>query len=571
MLGTAAKPQPADFTYIGRGVLSTLDPAAMSWQQDIRMALCVWEGLCYYDPETIEPNPGCAFPPKVSEDRRTYTFKIRPEARWSNGDPVTAHDFQYAWRRAFEPGTAGDYAFFFDLIKGVKEYTAWRIEEVERIGAVEDVQEKCRARDKHLAAADRWFEEKVGIEVLDERTLRVRLVRPIPYFLDLCAFSTFLPVHRETLEQFKIVSDNGLVYYDEQWTKPYNAVYNGPFVMTEWKFKQHVLLKKNPYWWNKDAVKLETIKEIEVEDANTAWLLYSGGNADWLSYVDTIYAPKLIEQSCSPFDIALNKSGEQRNDIHVFPAFGTYFYNFNCTDTLPGGGENPFTDSRVRQAFTMAVDKQQLVDQVVRRGNQTANTFVPPNTIKGYPEVNGLPEDPQRARALLAEAGYPDGEGFPEVVVLINNGFRHGEIAQAIVNMWEQNLGVTGRVEGMEGKTFLQRKKQVDYVICRASWYGDYADPTTFLEMFETGNGNNDSGYSDPKYDRMLEEARTEIDPQKRLRLLAEAETYLVNEGLPLLPLFYYVNIYAFDPDRVQNLYLTPRSMTMQYPIEVGK
>ncbi len=563
--------EKADFTFINRGTISTLDPAAMSWMQDIRMALTIWEGLCTYDPETTEPIPGSAFAPRISDDQRTYTFRIRPEARWSNGDPVTSHDFAYGWRRALEPGTAGDYAFFFDLVEGVKPYAAWRNQEIRHLGKISDPGEKRAARDAHLAEADRRFDETVGIVAVDDKTLRVQLVRPVPYFLDLCAFSTFLPVHRASIDRFKIVSDEGLIYYDEQWVKPYNAFHNGPFQMTEWKFKQHILLKKNPYYWNRDIVKLNTMKELEVEDANTAWLLYSGGSVDWLSYVQTVYAPKLIALSGSPLEIALNRKGTQRHDVHVIPAFGTYFYNFNCTGALPGGKPNPFTDIRVRQAFTMAVDKQKLLDQVVRQGNQAATTFIPPGTIRGYPEVTGLPYDPRQARRLFTQAGYPGGKGFPEVVILYNTGFQHGEIGQAIIGMWEQVLGIRGRIEGKEGKTFLEDKKRVNYVVCRAGWYGDYADPTTFLEMFQSDNGNNDSGYRDPVYDQMLVDAEREMDPQRRLERLAEIERYLVNDALPLLPLYYEVNVCAFDPDRIKHLYMTPRLMTMLHVVEVLK
>lgn len=565
------KHERADFTFINRGSITTLDPAAMSWMQDIRLALTVWEGLSTYHPETTEPIPGCAFEPQISEDKRTYTFQIQPNARWHNGDPVTAHDFVYAWRRAFEPGTAADYAFFFDHIDGVKQYTAWRIEETTRIGEIVDIAKKQAERDAHLAEANDRFGKTVGIKALDDNTLQVRLVRPVAYFLDLTAFSIFLPVHRSSAEAFKSIGDNGLIYYNEQWAKPEHTLYNGPFYINEWKFKRHMRLPANPYYWDADAIKLKSIEMLDVDDPNTCWLMYAGGQVDWVSSLDMNYAPKLISSSASPFDIAFNKTGTERNDIHAFPAYGTYFYNFNCTEKLPDGTPNPFLDIRVRQAFTMAVDKQQLVDQVVRRGNTIATAFVPPGSLAGYPQVEGLPYDPQRARQLLAEAGYPDGRGFPEAVVLFNTGSTHGDIAQAIVGMWERALGVSGRVEGKEVKTFREDKKNVNYVICRASWYGDYGDPTTFLDMFVTGNGNNDSGFSDPKYDAILEEAEKEADPQKRLDMLADAETYLINDGLPLLPLYHYVNVFAFDPDRIRNLHLTPRMMTMMKVIEVTK
>jgi oligopeptide transport system substrate-binding protein len=566
---SAAPQQPADFSFINRGSITTLDPAGMSWMQDIRLALTIWEGLYTYHPQTTDPIPGCAFAPEISEDKRTYTFRIRLEARWNNGDPVTAGDFVYAWRRAIEPGTAADYAFFFDRIEGVKEYFGWRTREIERIGQVGDPGEKRKARDAHLAEADRRFKTDVGIVALDEKTLRVRLVRPVPYFLDLCAFSVFLPVHAVSLDKYRIVSDTGLIYYDEQWVKPENALYNGPFYMTSWQFKRTIRLAKNPHYWGRDTVKLNSVEIIDAEDNNTAWLLYSSGRVDWISELTTVYTPKLIEASGSPLANALNKTGTERHDIHAFPAFGTYFYNFNCKDRLPDGRANPFRDHRVRQAFTMAVNRQSLVDQVLRQGNPPTSTLIPAGSIPGYPPVTGLPDDPARARALLAEAGYPEGRGFPEVVILFNTEFRHGDIAQAVAAMWERELGVRARTTGKEIKTFAQDKKKVNFMICRASWYGDYGDPTTFLDMFMTGNGNNDSGYSDATYDRMLREADVELDPQTRMQKLAAAENYLMTEGLPLVSLYTYVNVFAFNPDRVKNLYLTPRMMTMLHAVEV--
>ncbi|MFQ6048751.1 MAG: peptide ABC transporter substrate-binding protein, partial [Phycisphaerae bacterium] len=393
------------------------------------------------------------------------------------------------------------------------------------------------------------------------------------YFLDLVAFSVFLPVHAASLERFKVIGDTGLIYYDEQWAKPGNTHYNGPFMIQQWRFKRSIRLRKNPYYWDRSAVKLQTIEIIDVADANTAWLMYESGRVDWLSDLTTDFAPELIAMSRSPLPGALNShtANARRNDVHVFPAFGTYFYNFNCTERLPDGRPNPFRDRRLRQAFTQAVDRQELVRRVVRLGNRPATAFIPPGSIPGYPAVRGLGYDVARARRLLAEAGYPDGRGLPEITILFNSDRAHSRIAQAVAAMWQRNLGVRVRMQAKEGKVFREDKANVRFMICRAGWYGDYGDPTTFLDVFRTGNGNNDSGFADPYYDRLLDQAERQPTPAARLARLAEAERYLVNQALPLLPLYHYVNIFAFDPQRVQNIYLTPRMMTMLKYVQVRR
>ena len=587
VLSVSFEPQPrAEFVFVNRGTIKTLDPAAMSWMQDIRLALTIWEGLTTYDPQTTKPIPGAARQPEISDDRLTYTFRLRPEARWSNGDAVTAHDFACAWRRAVEPGTAADYAFMFNHIDGVEAYCAWRNAEIERLGALRGAEQRA-ARDAHLAEADRRWADTVGLKVLGPRTLRVRLRQPVAYFLDLCAFSIFLPVHHASIQRFRTVSPEGLIYYDQQWTKPVNTHHNGPFAMTAWTFKRSIRLKRNPHYWDRANVRLATAEMLSVPDANTAWLMYEAGTVDWLSDLSMDYASRLIKESVSPLPGATNGPGsypgtpKARRDVHAFPAFGTYFYNFNCEPALPDGQPNPWIDPRVRQAFTMAVDKQALVDRVTRKGELPATAFIPPGSIAGYPSVTGLPYDPDRARALMAEAGWRDTDGdgvldrdgrrFPEVVVLFNTGFNHDRIAEAIGQMWREQLGVTTSIKGYDVKTFADYKKRAEYIICRASWFGDYGDPTTFLDMFQSDNGNNDSHYRDAKYDAMLVAAERQPTPELRMQKLAEAETYLVNEGLPLLPLYYYVNAFAFDPDRVRHLYLTPRMMTMLKPVEVRR
>jgi len=606
---TASRDRPAAFTYANRGDVVCLDIAQMTYVQDMRIARALWEGLCGYAPDGTTVVEGAAyFPPEVSADGRTYTFHIRPEARWSNGDPVTAHDFAYAWRRAIEPGTAGDYSFLFrDNIEGAREYWAWRMTAVstltpmrklargqpvdadeglrlrlyvpaERAGAVyeglperpddgaSDAEKAGREEawsvrcgellrlgaayweglaDRLLAAHRAEMEERyarVGWQVLDDHTLRVRLRRRTPYFPDLCAFATLFPVHRVSLHRLWSMTPEGLCIYDTQWPKPdYHRggypglVGNGPYRMREWKFKRYILLEKNPYYWDADRVRIPTVKIVAYESPNTAFLAYERGQVDWLAEVGGDFTPELIGQ---------HRAG-LRPDIQTSDAFGTSYYTINCRPRLADGSPNPFADRRVRVAFALALDKKAIVESVVKCGNRVAATFVPPDSVPGYRGPAGLGYDPARARMLLAEAGWPGGRGFPTVELLTGIGSDYQKNAEATAKMWQDQLGVRCKLRVLEARAFRDAVKQGRFMLARVGWYGDYLDPLTFLDMLQTGNGNNDAKWSDPRYDDLLEQAARASDPQERLRILARAEALAMEEELPFLPVYHYVHVSA--------------------------
>lgn len=550
----------ADLRVIDAVSIATLDPAQMSWLQDIRVAFQLYEGLYVPNTRGTGVAPGCAIE-LPSAGKTTLRFQIIPGARWSNGDSVTADDFIFAWRRAVEPGTARDYAFFFNLIRGIREYVDWRNSEIARIGMLPQTQRAAAAAD-HRAEAERRFAQ-TGIIREDDRTIRLELVRPIAYFRSLLAGQAFLPLHRRTVEQFERWSDSGLVFFDPHWCKPGNTVYNGAYILADWTFKRGLLLTKNPAYRDAKSVTLNTVEWLDVASVDTAWLMYATGRADWLLSLEAGFAPELIQQSDSPLPGALNHSGRKRDDVHAFPAFGTYFYNFNCMPRLPDGVPNPFADPRVRLAFSMAVDREALVTQVTRRDEPPATALIPPNTIAGYPRVQGASLDLRRAEKLLAEAGYPGGRGFPEVTLLFNNEANHGLIAQSVAAMWSQSLGVPVRLLGKEAQSYREDKKQHHFMIARASWYGDYDDPTTFLDVFRSDNGNNDSAFIDLEYDRMLVAADGIVDPAERMNRLADCERYLFTQTMPAVPLFHYVNIYAFDPHRLSGVSLSPRLLPL--------
>jgi len=617
LLGLSKHEPRADLTMVNRGDINTLDPARMSWLQDIRIATAIWEGLTSYHPQTTEPIEGVALlPPQISQDGTRYVFTLRPEARWSNGEPVTAHDFVYAWRRAIEPGTAGDYAFLLtDNIVGAQAYLRWRSSAVRCLTALRDLangkpialadarhlakyvsapelaqalaaaqaehddpatppaerwQRKCKRliakgrttwRERawtflarHLEAMEERFAQ-VGIRALSDHQLEVRLTRPLPYFLELCAFSTFLPVHRASAERLRSMTPEGLWVYDPQWTKPdYHAngypglITNGPFRLAEWRFKRWLLLEKNPFYWAKQQVRSERIKVVGYDHAATAFMAFDRGQVDWLTDLSVDFAPELV---------AAAQAG-RRNDIHSCMAYGTYFYNFNCQQRLPDGRLNPFRDKRVRMAFNLAVDKRALVDSVIKLGNPVATSLVPPGAIAGYEPPRGPEYDPQKARELLAEAGYPEGRGLGPIELLFNTGFGHERVAQAVARMWHEQLGVTVELRGKETKTFADDKSNHRFMIARAGWYGDYGDPTTFLDLLTTGNGNNDSAWSNARYDALIRQACRQRDRKRRMRILAEAEALAMCDEMPILPLYHYVNLYAYRPN-VRGITMNPR------------
>ncbi len=582
----------ADLAYVNSGGINTLDPAAITWKQDMRVALNVWEGLTTLNPVDSQPTAGASNLPTVSPDGLVYTFTIRPGARWSNGDPVQATDFIRGWRRAIEPGTAGDYAFFItDYVVGAAEYYGWRNAAVEELSSLEEESAIWRARfELHKSERDERF-GRVGVRALDERRLEVRLTRRCAYFLDLCAFVTLLPVH-QSIELLRVeyggsgMTKEGLVVYDPQWTKPdYHRngypglITNGAFVVESWQFKRRLRMRRNAYYsraagadvsgdgvtdlgknWRRrhppggspqvEGSRCDTIDMVVYGDLNTAIMAYEAGDLDFLPETDVTYAHELAR---------LAMTGA-RVDFHNVPVFGTYFYLFNCADAVVDGRRNPFVDKRVRKAFALAVDKALIAEKVAGRGERPSNTVVPVGTVAGYESPAGLRYDPDQARRLLAAAGYPGGAGLAVIDLLYNTGFVHGKICAALAEMWRRELGAVVAPRGKEVKTFAEDRKQRRFMISRAGWYGDYADPTTFLEVFVTGNGNNDSGHSDATFDDLMRRSGEAASSAERFALLREAERRVVGETVAVLPLYQYTQLLAIKP-YVQGLYPNARLM----------
>ncbi len=514
--------QPADFTFVNRGDVGTLDPNRMSWLQDIRVGYALWEGLYTLDSKTLKPIPGSADRVTISPDKTRYTFHIRPEARWSDGTPLVAGDFVFAWRRMLEE--PGDYTELFDCIRGA---TAYR---------------------NAFAAGEPADFRTVGIAAPDPSTLSVQLTHPVAYFLDLCAFPPFFPLNARSMAPFKQVDPTtGHVSYDKAFTRPPHLVGNGPYRLNLWQFKRRIRLEASPYYWDRSHIHSKVIDILTTDDPMWGYLKYDSGAVDW------------IPDASGP--IAAELYARKRPDLHVFPAFGTYFYSLNCDPTLPDGRPNPLADPRVRRALSLAIDRRAIVQTITRLGERPAANYIPPGIFPDYPSPHATARDPDAARRLLAEAGYPDGHGFPSISILFNTEFHHAQVAQMIRRQWLQQLGIDVKLEGLEVKIFRQRLHHHDFTVARASWFGDYNDPSTFTDKYLSTSGNNDSDWKNPEYDRLCAAAAVETDNTKRMQLLSQAEALLLQQQ-PIIPLYYYVNCTLFRP-KVHGISLNPRNMTL--------
>jgi oligopeptide transport system substrate-binding protein len=484
----------ADLVFLNGAEPEALDPALITGQPEGRVANALFEGLLTFD-QSGKAQPGMAESWEISEGGRVYTFRLREGLRWSDGVSLTAHDFVNSWRRTLDPATASEYAYQLHYLKNAKAFNE---------GAITDF-------------------SQVGVSAPDERTLRVELENPTPFFLDLCAFVTLLPVPMHAVER-----------HGDNWTKPGHLVSNGAYLLEAWRLNDRIRLQKNPHYWNAANVAMETIDILPVSKANTAFNLYASGQAD-LMMDKGLVPPALLGEI------------KKRDDFHAAPFLGTYFLRYNCA-------KGPFADARVRRAFSLVIDKQSLVERITRAGELPARSFVPPGA-GGYDPIDACENfDPAEARRLLAAAGYPEGRGFPMVTYLYSEGELNEAIAVELQGMWRRELGVNVQLQRQEWKVYLRSISSLDYDIARSSWVGDYPDPNTFLDMFVTGGGNNRTGWSDPRYDKLIAEAAAELDPPERFRILRQAEEILVCQEMPVCPLYFYVGIQLYDANRLGGL-----------------
>lgn len=494
--GCAPPGRRDDLVFINGAEPETLDPALITGQPEGRIVNALFEGLLRFDRHG-RSIPGVASSWEISPDRMTYTFHLRPDARWSDGRPVTAGDFVGSWRRTLDPATASAYSYQLFSVQGAEEF----------------------ANSGGGAAGKSPDFSSVGVRAPDDRTLVVRLRQPTPYFLDLCAFPTLYPVRIDLIAR-----------YGDNWVKPGRLVGNGAFVLEDWRINDSVRLAKSPLYWDAANVFLRSVRILPISKANVAYNFYAAGQADLI--MDKGLAPPSLLDAL-----------KVRPDFHAAPFLGTYFLRFNCA-------KGPFTDVRVRKAFSMALDRKRLTTKITRAGETDALSFVPPG-IPGYEAPSGLPENAVEARRLLAEAGYPGGKGFPLTTYLYSEGELNEGMAIELQSMWKEVLGVTVQPARQEWKVYLNSLGSLDFGIARSSWVGDYPDPNTFLDLFLSGSGNNRTGWSSPTYDRLIGEAAAESDPVRRFAILRRAEEFLMRKEAPIAPIFFYVGMQLYDGDRL--------------------
>lgn len=456
----------------------TLDLHIMTGVTENRLATALFEGLVSQHPETLDIVPGVAKSWTISADRTVYTFHLRDDAKWTTGDPVTAQDFYDSWERALTPETTCQYGYMFFPIKNSERFYK---------GELKDFKE-------------------VGVRVQDAHTLVVTLTNPCPYFLHLAAFKTLYPV------PMAVVKKHG-----DQWTRPENIVSNGPFRLTEWIANQRIEMVPNEHYWDRKQVKLTKLIAYAYTDPETSYKLFQQEQMDWCT---TIPTPKVDEI-------------KRMADYYAQPYLGSYFYRFNVEKA-------PFDDVRVRRALCMGFDREVITRDLLKGGQIPAGYFCP--KMLGYEAPPGLRYDRDAARKLLADAGFPGGKGFPTIDLLYNTQDSHKQVAEAIARQWKENLGITVSLRNNEWKVYLAEVDKRNFNLARGGWIGDYVDPNTFLDLFMTGGGNNNTGWGNAKYDELIRGAAATGDQKERFKLFYQAEKILVEDEVPIIPIYIYVN-----------------------------
>lgn len=469
-----------------------LDPHTSTGVPEWHIIQNIFEGLVGKDPKSLEPIPAVAESWTSSNDGLQFVFMLRKNAKWTNGESVTAHDFVFSVTRLLKPETASEYAYQGFYFKNGKAFNEGKIKDPSQL----------------------------GIKALDDFTLKVTLENPTPFFLSLLYHHSLYPAHQKTVEA-----------HGQRWTRPENIVTNGAFVLDRWEMNKIISIKKSDLYWDKETVKLAGANFYPMENLDTEEKMFRRGE---LHKTNDVPLEKIPTWQA-------DKSGVYRQD----PFLGNYFYWVNIT-------KPPLDNKLVRKALNYGFDRDRITRYVTRAGQIPAQFFTPPGT-GGFTPKPILPADGSRiaeAKELLKQAGYPNGKGLPPIEILYNSHSGHKKIAEALQEMWKENLGVEIRLFNQEWKVYLDSMRTKNFQLGRQGWSGDYNDPNTFLDMLMTDNGNNRSGWSNKQYDAMMERAAKERDLNKRLTYFQQAEDIMLEE-LPVIPIYIYTRVYLKQPSVV--------------------
>ncbi|WP_428242528.1 peptide ABC transporter substrate-binding protein [Gynuella sp.] len=474
------------FTYRMLDEIDSLDPQLIEGVDASNVARDLFEGLVNQDADG-NLMPGVAQRWVASPDNMSFRFYLRQNAKWSNGDPVTAHDFVYAWRRLADPATASPYSWFMEIMN------------VENASAIVSGEKEPST---------------LGVKAVDDYTLDVKLSQPMPYFPKMVAHTSTFPVNQKVIEK-----------YGSDWTKPGNMVGNGAYVLTEYVVNERSVRERNKYYWNNDATIIDKVVAMVINDENQAYARFKAGEV------------MKTDIPAGQFQRLLKENPEETKSM---PQLCTYYYNFNMT-------RPPFDDVRVRKALSYAIDRDVIAKRILGAGQTSAYVFTPPKT-NGFVtpdlawEHMTQKERDQKARELLAEAGFTKANPL-KLAILYNTSEDHKRIAIAISQMWKQKLGVDATLENLEWKTYLETKKLPDYDVSRAGWCGDYNEASTFLTLMMSDNAQNDSKYKNPQYDTLMKESTGMADPNVNY---TQAEQLLARD-MPIAPIYHYAEDIAIS------------------------
>lgn len=468
-----------------------LDPHLVTGMPENRVIKALLEGLVGEHPTSSESVvPGMAERWESNEDKTVWTFYLRP-ALWSNGDPVTAHDFIYAYRRILHPALGAPYVSMLFKVRNAEAYNN---------GSIDDF-------------------DQVGFSALDERTLRVELTDPTPFLPLMLTHYTWFPVHPPTIEKFNAFSSR-----TSGWTQPGNFVGNGPFVLRQWRPNQRIVVEKNPLYWDADTVALNGIHFFPIQDSQSEFRMFQTG---MLHKTDSI-----------PLNLRDRLRRDQDPALREDPLFATGYLGLNTTRAA-------LADPRVRHALSYALNRRQIIDNVTKNG-QPARGFVPPE-ISQYPVADRLGFDPDKARTLLADAGFPGGRGFPQLQFIIPHSDTRRTFAEVAQEMWRRELGISVQILNKEWQVLISDMDNGNFDIFLISWIGDFLDPETFLKIMRTGDGNNRTGFANADFDALLRQANQTTTLSERYLLLSQAEHLLLDE-LPIIPLTWARNMFLLHP-----------------------